>query len=125
MKPEEPTKLVEQESPTEDFSEMMRCLLIIGGTEAYGDMDRLKAAHREVHAIEPVVLWYLQWSEFPIVFDHRDHPDRILHPGTYPLIIKPIVGSKHLSKVVMDGRSGLNIMYIETFDDLGIARSTL
>lgn len=36
-----------------------------------------------------------------------------------------MVGSKHLSKVLMDGGSSLNIMYVETFDGLGIARSAL
>jgi hypothetical protein len=30
-------------------------------------------------------------------------PDVILHSGMYPLIIEPIVGSKHLTKVLMDG----------------------
>lgn len=35
------------------------------------------------------------------------------------------MGSKCLSKLLMDGGSGLNIMYINTFDGLAIARSTL
>jgi hypothetical protein len=48
-------------------------------------------------------LWYLQWSEFLIVFDRRDHPNVIPHPEMYPLIVEPIVGSKCLTKVLMDG----------------------
>jgi hypothetical protein len=60
-----------------------------------------------------------------IVFNHHDHLRKIPHPGTYPLIVKPIVGSKHLYRVLMDGESSLNIMYVEPFDGLGIARSTL
>jgi hypothetical protein len=55
----------------------------------------------------------------------HDHPDVIPHPGTYSLIIESIVGSKRLTKMLMDGGSGLNIMYVETFDGLGIARSAL
>lgn len=35
------------------------------------------------------------------------------------------MGSKCLSKVLIDGRSSLNVLYIKTFDGLGIARSTL
>jgi hypothetical protein len=41
------------------------------------------------------------------------------------LIIELIVGSNCLSKVLMDGGSGLNIMYVETFNGLGITRSVL
>ena len=35
------------------------------------------------------------------------------------------MGSKRLSKVLMDRGRDLNIMYIETLDGLGIARSAL
>ena len=34
-----------------------------------------------------------------------------------------IVGMRCLSKVLMDGGSGLNIMYAETLDAMGIDRS--
>ena len=74
---------------------------------------------------EPIIQQYLWWSEFPIVFGRRNHPDRIPHRGSYPLIMEPIVGSKFLTKVLMDWGSGLNIMYIETFDGLRIACSVL
>jgi hypothetical protein len=37
----------------------------------------------------------------------------------------PIIGPKRLSKVLMDGGRDRNIMYVETFDALGIARSVL
>jgi len=33
-----------------------------------------------------------------------------------------IVGMKQLTKVPMDGRSGLNIMYVEVLDAMGIDR---
>jgi hypothetical protein len=82
--PEEPTKPVEQEVPTEDFPEPTGCLMIFGGAEAYGDKHRIKAAHREVHATELTIPLYLWWSEFLTVFDHCDHPDSIPHPGAYP-----------------------------------------
>jgi hypothetical protein len=35
------------------------------------------------------------------------------------------MGPKRLSKVLMDEGSGLNIMYIDMFDGLGITRSEL
>ena len=38
-------------------------------------------------------------------------------------MVDPIIGMKQLTKVRMDGGSGLNIMYAETLDAMGIDRS--
>ena len=59
---------------------------------------------------------FLRWSESAITFDRTDHPDAIPHPGRYPLVVNPIVEPKRLMKVLMDGGSGLNIMYVKTLD---------
>ena len=37
-------------------------------------------------------------------------------------MVDPIIGTKRLTKVLMDGGSGLNIMYTETLDVMGIDR---
>ena len=36
-----------------------------------------------------------------------------------------IIGSKRLTKVLMDGGSGLNIMYAKTLDEMGVNRTRL
>ena len=38
-------------------------------------------------------------------------------------MVDPIIGTKCLTKVLMDGGIGLNIMYAETLDAMGIDRS--
>jgi hypothetical protein len=86
-KSNEPLKLAEQETPTKEFPEMMGCLMIFGGTKACDEKCHLKTAHREVHAAEPTIPRYLQWLEFPIIFNHQDHPDRIPHPRAYPSLL--------------------------------------
>ena len=43
-------------------------------------------------------------------------------PGRYSLVVDPIIDTKRLSKVLMDGGSGLNIIYIDTLDAMGISR---
>ena len=48
-----------------------------------------------------------------------------MRPGHYPLIIDPIVHKKCLTKVLMDGGSGLNILYLDTLDAMRIPRSKL
>ena len=35
-------------------------------------------------------------------------------------MVDPIISTKQLTKVLMDGGSGFNIMYIETLDTMGI-----
>ena len=72
---------------------------------------------------ELATLSFVRWSESAITFNRSDHPDSIPQPGRYPLMVDPIVSIKRLTKVLMDGGSGLNIMYAETLDALGINRS--
>ena len=40
-------------------------------------------------------------------------------------MVDPINGTKWLSKVLMDGGSGLNIMYAKMLDEMGINRTRL
>ena len=40
-------------------------------------------------------------------------------------MVDPIIGTKRLTKVLMDGGSGLNIMYAETLDAMGVDRSCI
>ncbi|XP_066333890.1 uncharacterized protein [Miscanthus floridulus] len=68
---------------------------------------------------------FLRWSESPITFDQRDHPSHIVRLGCYPLIINPIVHKKHLTKVLMDGGSSLNILYVDTLNAMRIPWSEL
>ena len=71
------------------------------------------------------MLTFLKWSGSPITFDRSDHPDSVTHLGRYPLVVDPIVSMKRLTKVLMDGGSGLNIMYAETLDAMGVDRSRI
>ena len=40
-------------------------------------------------------------------------------------MVDPIIGMKRLTKVLMDGGSGLNIMYTKTIDAMGISQSCI
>ena len=40
-------------------------------------------------------------------------------------MVDPIIGPKRLTKVLMDGGSGLNIMYAKTLDEMGVDRTCL
>jgi hypothetical protein len=75
---------------------------------------------REVYAVKPATPAFLRWSRSTITFDRSDHPDSILHPGRYPLVVDPIIDKKRLSKVLMGRGSDLNIIYVETLDAMDI-----
>ena len=94
--------------------------MIFGGSKAYDSKRRQKIARREVYAIEPATPAFLRWSKSVITFDRTNHPESVLQPGGYPFVVDPIIGTKWLTKVLMDGDSGLNIMYAEMLDAMGI-----
>ena len=99
--------------------------MIFGGSDAIWTKCQHKVRYREACAAETAVPSFLSWSESLITFDQRDHPSHIVRPGHYPLVIDPIVRKKRLTKVLMDGGSGLNILYIDTLDAMRIPRSEL
>ena len=92
------------------FSTLDGCLMIFGGSAAYDSRRRQKLARREVYTAEPAAPIFLRWSESPITFDRADYPESVPQPGRYPLVVDPIIDTKLLTKVLMDGGSGLNIM---------------
>jgi hypothetical protein len=84
-----------------------------------------KQEHREVFSVEAVTSVYLDWSDRAITFNWDDHLDHVPNPRKYPLIVDPIISNRHLTKVLMDGGSSLNIIYADTLDLLGVGRSQI
>ena len=107
------------------FPTLDGCLMIFGGSVAYDSKRCQKLVHREVYVTEPATPSFLRWSESTITFDRTDHPKSVPQPGRYPLMVDPIIGTKRLTKVLMDGGSSLNIMYADTLDAMGINRSCI
>ena len=60
-----------------------------------------------------------------ITFDQEDHPNYVPNLGQYPLIVDPIIDNTRLTKVLMDGSSGLNIIYANTLELLELDQSRL
>jgi hypothetical protein len=65
-------------------------------------------------SIEPAVSTPLRWSEVPITFSHADQWTSFSEPGRFPLILKPVVAGSKLNKVLIDGGSGLNVLFTKT-----------
>ena len=79
--------------------------------------------HREVYMTKPDTPTFLRWSKSAITFDRTNHPESLPQLGRYTLMVDLIVSMKWLTKVLMGGGSGLNIMYAETLDAMGVDRA--
>ena len=84
-----------------------------------------KHALRDVYAIEPVAPKFNPWSSCPITFDRRHHPTIIRHGGSAALVLDPIIDGFHLTRVLMDGGSNLNLLYQDTTRKMGINPSQI
>jgi hypothetical protein len=49
----------------------------------------------------------------------------VTSPGKYPLVVDPVISNTRLTKVLMDGGSSLNIIYVETLGLWEIDLSTI
>jgi hypothetical protein len=65
-------------------------------------------------SIEPAVPTPLRWSEVPITFYRADQWTSFSDPGRFPLVLKPVVAGSKLNKVLIDGGSGLNVLFTKT-----------
>jgi hypothetical protein len=109
----------------EEFPEVHCCFMIYGGRVANASAQHCKQERQEVCSVKVAAPVYLDWSDKPITFDQGDHPDCVLSPGKYPLVVDPVIGNVRLTKVLMDGGSNLNIIYAETLGLLEIDLSTI
>jgi hypothetical protein len=73
-----------------------------------------KATRREVLNIEPAVPTLLRWSKIPITFSRADQWTSFSELGRFPLVLKPVVTGSRLNKVLINGGSGLNVLFTKT-----------
>jgi hypothetical protein len=73
-----------------------------------------KATRREVMSIETAVPTPLRWSEVPINFSRADQWTSFSEPRRLPLVLKPVVAGSKLNKVLINGGSGLNVLFTKT-----------
>jgi hypothetical protein len=107
--------------PSEDGAVHM----IFGGSPARPSRRRQKLIRREVMSTDVATPSYLKWLDVLITFDRKDHPDIVPQPGSYPLVVAHLFKSRRIHKVLMDGGSGINVLYASTLDEMGIPRSAL
>jgi hypothetical protein len=102
------------------FLEEKAVMSIYGGLAPHESRRKLKLNSRAINSISAATPRYLCWSESSVTFDWTDHLDSIPKLGRFPLIVNPLVGTTWLTKALMDGGSGLNLMYLDMFEGLGL-----
>ncbi|KAI4976421.1 hypothetical protein ZWY2020_050028 [Hordeum vulgare] len=120
--PNEKDNEQDEEDKEDPFPQVHATLMIFADVES---KSRLKLVNREVNMATPANPKFLKWSQTTITFDQSDHPAHVATPGRQALVVDPVVEGVRLRKVLMDGGSGLNIMYADTLKGMGIPMSKL
>jgi hypothetical protein len=95
------------------------------GPDSYESRQKQKLIVQEVMAVSPFTPEYLKWSKVPITFNRSDHPVFVPKPRRYPLIVCPIIKDVKLNRVLINGGSSLNILFLKTFNQMGLSKSLL
>ena len=71
-------------------------------------------------AAEPATPRYLNWSQYSIQFSREDQWTSVGNVGHYPLVLVPTIAGMTVTKVLIDGGAGLNIIFLETLRKMGL-----
>jgi hypothetical protein len=69
---------------------------IVDGRQAAKSNKQQRSNAREIGLVNTETPQPLQWLEFRITFSKKDHLVDIPYPGTYPLVVNPIVDGAFL-----------------------------
>jgi hypothetical protein len=114
------------EEPKGDFLEDHKEVnYIYGVPDSYESRRKQKLIAREVTTVSTATPEYLKCYEVSITFDCSNHPDFVPKSGRYPLIVSLIIKDVKLNRVLINGGSSLNILFLKTIDQMGLSRSLL
>lgn len=94
------------------YQEAQDVVCIDGGAYALPSHATFKRLSREVNALQPGVEAQrpLKWSDVPITFDSKDHPDCSAGIGALPLIVSPTINNVMVTKILVDRGASLNLL---------------
>ena len=79
-----------------------------------------RTAPTRTRAIRPAPEEHRHWLLQPITFDRQDYSRGARNAGWTALVLDPIIDGYHLTRVLMDGGSDLNLLYQDTIHILGV-----
>ena len=104
-------------------------ITIFGGLASNESRRERKLAARRVLTVssEETIInpSYRPWSEVPITFSRADQWADIPYTGRFPLILDATVQKVLFRKVLIDGGSALNLLFIGALRELGLGTTDL
>jgi hypothetical protein len=94
--------------------------IIFGGDGDFSSRQEQKLLLRKIMSVEPAAPRPLRWSKVPISFSHDDQWTSFSEPGKFPLVLDPVVAEVRLTKVLINGGSGLNLIFASTLRKMGL-----
>jgi hypothetical protein len=91
-----------------------------GGDGDFSSRRDQKLLLREIMFVELAVPRPIRWSEVPISFSRNDQWTSFSEPGKFPLVLDPVVAEVRLTKVLITGGSGLNLIFASTLRKMGL-----
>jgi hypothetical protein len=92
--------------------------MIVGGLKSSTSRRRYRKDSREVQLIHTKPSQPLRWSEQPITFSRTDHWVHIPDLGSYPMVVEPNIEDALLAQTLIDGGSGLNVIFVDTLENM-------
>ena len=90
-----------------------------GGDSSFNRRNQ-KLIWREILKMEPAVQKPLRHSETLITFSREDQWTSFSEPGKFPLVLDPVIAGSILTRVLIDGGSGLNLIFMNTITKMGL-----
>ena len=73
----------------------------------------------------PAIPNFLRSSHQSVAFSRHDHPPQVPRPGHSALVLDAQIGGFAMSRVFMDGGSGINIIFADTLRGMNILTTNL
>ena len=116
-----------EEGAEEQYPEALDVVCIHGGASSFSSHGEFKRLSREVNAVQPgpEAQRPLRWSAVPISFSAADHPDRTSGVGILPLVVSPTINNTKVTKMLVDGGAGINLLSARVFARLQVPAGRL
>jgi hypothetical protein len=108
-------------SRAQDFQDPKNVVnVIFSGDGGFPSKRGQKLTLREILSVELAMTRPLRYSEVPISFSRDDQWTSFFEPGKFPLVLDHIVVGSQLTRVLIDGGSGLNLLFASTLKKMGL-----
>ena len=92
----------------------------MGGAQAPASQRIFKKFAHKVNAVLPKLeaTRPLKWSQCTITFSSVDQLKCTATAGALPMLCSPVISNVQVTKTLIDGGAGLNVLSVDTFDNL-------